>query len=116
MAKQNINKDRKSESSERFEQAENAGRFAGNDADAKAAKEQSTENMKQDTASRKSEKSSRDDRPGAAAGRGSNQSQDFAGEAQNVEDDGTGRLENEEVRKSAAYKSTEGIRQGRDEA
>ncbi|MBD0333773.1 MAG: hypothetical protein ICV66_14095 [Chitinophagaceae bacterium] len=47
----NEDKNRKSEAQEIFEQADNAGRFAGDDADAKGARNQAIENIRQDTSS-----------------------------------------------------------------
>ncbi len=52
----NQQKHRKSEAQKQFEAADNAGRFAGDDADAKAAKEQAMENIKQDTNSSREER------------------------------------------------------------
>jgi len=53
---QNNSKNRKSESQEIFEQADNAGRFAGNDADAKAARTQAGENINMDSQSSRNER------------------------------------------------------------
>lgn len=114
MAKQNKDKNRKSESQEIFEQADNAGRFAGNDADAKAARKTANDNITQDAGSDRSERNSNREDTNAEAGRDPSQSQDYKGEAQNVEDDGSGRLKGNEA-SGARNKSTEGIRQGRDE-
>ena len=52
----NTEKNRKSKSQEIYEQAENAGRFAGNDPDAEAARQQATENIRQDTGSSSDER------------------------------------------------------------
>ena len=52
----NQHKHRKSEAQKQFEEADNAGRFAGDDADAKAAKEQAMENIRQDTQSTSEER------------------------------------------------------------
>lgn len=103
-------KQRKSEAQEIHEQADNAGRFAGDSPDSQAALEQSKENIRQDTGS------SREERNGdnaADEGRRNNQVQDTGGDAQNVEDDGSGRLEGEEAER-ARNKANEGQRQGRD--
>lgn len=97
----NTHKERKSEAQKQFEEADNAGRFAGNDADSREAREQAETNARQDTAERNDEGGEDDD---------SN-----PGEAQNVvSDDNGGRLEGEEA-KDARNKSTEGMRQDRDD-
>lgn len=94
----NTSKHRKSESQEIFEQADNAGRFAGNDTDAQAARGQAEENIRQDTQSSREERD-KDKNTDAEANRGA-QSQDYKGEAQNVNDD-TGRpLSDEETEKA----------------
>ena len=54
-------KNRKSEAQENFEVAENAGRFAGNDADARTARQQAEENIRRDANSGR-EGSNADDR------------------------------------------------------
>jgi hypothetical protein len=102
---QNTDKNRKSEAQERFEQADNAGRFAGNDSDAKAARQQAEEAIRQDNSSSSSERNKR----------GTAQAQDTAGDAQNEEVDGSGRLEGKES-EEARNKATEGIRQGRQDS
>jgi hypothetical protein len=94
-------KQRKSEAQEIHEEAENAGRFAGDSPDSRAALEQSRENIRQDT------DSSREERAGGDV------DDDSAGDAQNVDDDGSGRLEGEEAER-ARNKAMEGQRQGRD--
>jgi hypothetical protein len=53
------------------------------------------------------------DQSNALARRHPSKSQDYKGESQNVEDDGSGRLEGEQAQK-ARNKATEGFRQGRD--
>ena len=111
---QNTSKKRKSESQEIFEQADNAGRFAGNDGDAMAAHRKATENIRQDS------QSSRDERDkgtvtGSEARRDTAQSHDFKEEAQNGNDD-KGRPMNEEDTKKARNKANEGIRQRRNES
>ena len=50
------NKNRKSESQERFEEADNAGRFAGNDTDAQSAKQQAINNIREDSGSTREER------------------------------------------------------------
>lgn len=103
-------KQRKSEAQEIHEQADNAGRFAGDSPDSQAALEQSKENIRQDTGSSREERSGDNE---ADDGQRDNQVQDTGGDAQNVEDDGSGRLEGEEAER-ARNKATEGLRQGRD--
>ena len=94
---ENTNKNRKSEAQEIYEQADNAGRFAGDDADSKAAREQAIENIRQDTDSSREERNNEDNNTDEEARRDPAQSQDYKGEAQNVNDD-TGRpLDEKEV-------------------
>ena len=114
MAQENTSKNRKSESQEIYDQADNAGRFAGDDADAKAARENLTEQIRQDSSSNRSERDNPAENTDAEARRNPSQTNDYKGEAQNVEDDNSSRLEGEEAQK-AGNKATEGIRQGRDE-
>jgi hypothetical protein len=106
-------KQRKSEAQEIHEQAENAGRFAGDSPESQAALEQSVENIRQDTGSSRQERDKGDNEAAAEGGTDRNQGQDTAGDAQNVEDDGSGRLEGGEAER-ARNKATEGQRQGRD--
>src|SRR5687768_17142166 len=58
---QNHSKNRKSEAQERFDQADNAGRFAGNDPDARAAREQAMEQIRQDTSATSEERNREDE-------------------------------------------------------
>jgi len=111
---ENTSKNRKSESQEIFEQADNAGRFAGNDADAQSAREQSAENIRQDSLSSEEERN-KDENTDAEARRDPAQSHDYKGESQNVNDD-TGRTLNEEELEKARNKATEGLKQGRNES
>jgi hypothetical protein len=106
----NQNKNRKSKEQEIFEQADNAGRFAGNDSDAKAAKEKAVENIWQDTNSTSQERNNNNN----DSERDADQSQDYRGESQNVKDDSGGRIRGEEAA-SARDKAEEGIRQKRDD-
>jgi hypothetical protein len=110
---QNTSKNRKSESQEIFEQAENAGRFAGNDTDAQSAKKQAIENIREDSQSSREERS-KDENTDAKARRDPAQSQDYKGEAENVNDD-SGRPLNEEETEHARNKANEGLRQGRND-
>lgn len=117
MAKDNIrntDKNRKSEAQEHFEQADNAGRFAGNDTDAKAARQRMEEDIKQDTSSNPGERNKGTDRLDTPARRTTSQAQDTAGDAQNVEVDNTGRLPGKEA-DDARNKANEGLRQGRED-
>ena len=109
---QNTSKNRKSESEEIFEQADNAGRFAGDDADSKVAKDQAVENIRQDTRSSVTErnKDDEDDNGGLEkinVGEGDDE------ESQNVRDDMDQLLSDEDVN-HARNKATEGQRQNRD--
>jgi hypothetical protein len=106
------NKNRKSESQERFEQADNAGRFAGNDADAQAAKQQAVENIRQDSRSTEAERNQSGD-TNAEAHRNPTRAEDYKGEAQNVNDD-TGRPMEGPETQHAVNKANEGLRQGRE--
>jgi hypothetical protein len=109
----NTSKNRKSESQEIFEQAENAGRFAGNDADSQAARRQAEENVKRDTQSSAEEKDI-NEATDAEARRDAAQTHDYKGEAQNVNDDAGRPLSREESGK-ARNKANEGLRQGRND-
>lgn len=102
----NQNKDRKSEAQERFEEADNAGRFAGDDDDARRAKAAALKGNVRDTTGYDSspvqnESGSRsepgDEQTDATAHRGSAQVQDFTGDAQNVNDGGGRPLEDNEL-------------------
>ena len=106
-----MDKQRKSKAQQIYEQAENAGRFAGNDTDAHTAREQAKENIRQDTNSTRNErnKDNNEERE-----RDTQQSKDYSGEAQNVNDDAGRPLNPDEV-ENARNKSMEGIRQGREE-
>jgi hypothetical protein len=110
---QNTNKDRKSEAQEIFDQADNAGRFAGDDNDSKTARAAAEENIKQDTGSSREERSGDRDATDAEARRDRGQSHDYKGEAQNVNDD-TGRPMEEGETGHARNKAMEGTRQNRD--
>ncbi|MBD0297424.1 MAG: hypothetical protein ICV84_19905 [Flavisolibacter sp.] len=110
----NKEKNRKSEAQEIYEQADNAGRFAGDDADAKAAQETAIENIRQDTNSNREERNKDQENTDAEARRDWAQTQDYKGEAQNVNDD-TGRPMTDEEARDARNKATEGMRQQRDD-
>ena len=90
------------ESQDTFEQAENAGRFAGNDTDSKAAR-----SLREDR--------DRNDDIDAEARKDLAQTHDYKGESQNVDDD-TGMQLTEEETKRATNKANEGLRQGRSDS
>jgi hypothetical protein len=109
----NTEKNRKSKAQKLYDEAENAGRFAGNDADGKAAREQAVKNIKQEAGRGRQNRNIEDQDTDAEARRDPAQSHDYKGEAQNVNDD-TGRALNEEELKHARNKTNEGLRQNRD--
>lgn len=109
---QNKDKNRKSKAEEIFEEADSAGRFAGNDADARIARAQAAENINQDSGSNRRERL-RDQNTDTEARRDGAQSHDYKGEAQNVNDD-TGRPLNKEETEHARNKAMEGTKQNRD--
>jgi hypothetical protein len=92
----NNDKNRKSEAQERFEEADNAGRFAGNDQDSRDAKNAALQAGAVDTTGYNSGTFSNSNRDGSEAGdertdteahRDAAQSHNYKGEAQNVNDD-----------------------------
>jgi hypothetical protein len=102
----NTEKNRKSEEQERFDEADNAGRFAGNDSDARDAKSNALQGGARDTTgydSRPVQNDSGDrSQPGdafnnASAHRGDSQVQDFAGDADNVNADNSRPLSDDEL-------------------
>lgn len=104
----NSGKNRKSEAQKAFDEADNARRFSGKDADANAAREQAKENIRQDANSSREERSS-----------GTNGKDDFQliandGDANNVRDEATQCLNENDVAQ-ASRKANEGARQGRDD-
>jgi len=108
---ENNSKNRKPDSMERFEEADNSGRFAGDDPDARAARQQAIEEVRMDSGSNREERTgSEADETTDAGARGKQQADDFKGEAQNVNDD-TGRPLNEEETEQARNKALEGQRQ-----
>jgi hypothetical protein len=108
----NTPKNRKSASQEIYEQADNAGRFAGNDIDAQSARKQAEENIKSSSQSSRQELDPIENTD-AEARRDPSQVHDLKEEAQNINDD-TGRPLNEEETGKARNKSNEGLRQGRE--
>ena len=111
---ENTSRQRKSESQKIFEQADNAGRFSGNDADAQAARNQAEENIRMDAQSSGKERD-KNKNTDAEARRDAAQSHDYKGEAQNVNDD-MGRPLSKEETNEARNKANEGLRQGRNES
>jgi hypothetical protein len=102
----NNDKNRKSEAQERFDEADNAGRFAGNDEDARKAKENALKGDVKDTTGYDSSpvqnESGKRGQPGdtftnASAHRGDANVQDFAGNAQNINAGDERPLENDEL-------------------
>jgi hypothetical protein len=108
---ENTSKNRKSESQEIFEQADNAGRFAGDDINSKAARQQAEDNIRHDSQLPKEEQN-KDGDTDKEARRDPAQSHDYKGESQNVNDD-SGRTLNREETQKAKNKANEGLRQGR---
>jgi hypothetical protein len=112
----NTDKIRKGETQKRFDEADNAGRFAGDDVDARLAKRKAIENIKEDPVARRykhrNDLNRGEENTDAEARRDPAQSHDYKGEAQNVNDD-TGRPLNEEEVKHARNKATEGRRRNR---
>lgn len=117
----NNEKDRKSEAQKRFEEADNAGRFAGDDADARSAREQAMQGIPQQVQAGAQDPGdgNRDAAIGnSEARRQGNQVHDLKGEAQNVNTDPEepGRLGgNDRDAEHAREKAMEGIKQRRDE-
>ncbi|NTS43444.1 hypothetical protein HRG84_21370 [Flavisolibacter sp. BT320] len=102
----NRDKDRKSEEQKRFEQADNEGRFAGNDEEARRAKADALKGDVKDTTGYDSRpvhndsgqrSNPGDEETNATAHRGSAQVQEFTGDAQNVNDGGGRPLEDDEL-------------------
>jgi hypothetical protein len=110
----NNEKDRKSEIQERFDEADNAGRFAGNDADAQDAKNSLLQQGAKDTTgydsspteNRRSQYNPDRDGSDDAAHRGSANADDFTGDAQNVNGDNSRPLQEDELQ-HARNKSNE---------
>ena len=115
---QNTNKQRKSEAQKTFEEADNAGRFAGDDTDAQSARHQAEQNIRQDAQSSRGQQNREitegaimdgdDVRPGHA-----NMMEE---EAQNINKDRSGSTltNNEDSLEKARNKATQGIKEGRD--
>ncbi len=105
----NNDKNRKSDEQKRFEEADNAGRFAGNDQDAREAKQNALQEGVKDTTGYDSSPiqndsggrgNSGDEFTNASAHRGDAQVQTFTGDAQNVNDAGGRPLEEDELEHS----------------
>ena len=114
----NQDKNRKGEAQKNFEEADNAGRFAGGDADAQEAKANAMQQGVRDTTGYNSGKVENDTgeraEPGdeftnASARRGDAQVQDFTGDAQNVDDSGSRPLSDDEL-EHARNKANQGDR------
>lgn len=99
-------KNRKSEEQKQFEEADNAGRFAGDDTDARKAKNDALQGNVKDTtgydsSSFQNDSGDRgapgDERTNAAAHRGDAQVQDFAGDADNINADNNRPLNGDEL-------------------
>ncbi len=112
----NNDKNRKSEAQERFDEADNAGRFAGNDQDAMDAKNAALQDGVKDTTGYDSrpfqnDSSSRsepgDEFTNASAHHGDAQVQPFTSDAQNVNDAGDRPMDNDEL-EHARNKANEG--------
>ena len=114
----NTEKNRKSEAQEIYEQAENAGRFAGDDADARAAQAKAEENIRQETIANRG-KINKEDKENidtdVEAHRDPAKVHDYKGEAQNVNDDTNRPMSGDEAAQ-ARNKATEGIRQQREDS
>lgn len=109
----NKDKNRKSEAQDRFDDAVNAGRFAGDSDDAQKAKQKALKGKVEDTTGYDSSSVQNDNgrrgEPGdeytnASARRGDADAQDFAGNAQNV-NAGEGRPLNDDELKKARNKA-----------
>ena len=111
---QDQTKNRKSKEQETFEEADNAGRFSGNDADASVARGIAQERIRQDTGSSARERNETEGPTDAEARRDQGQSHDYKGESQNVNDD-TGRPMSDQEIEKARSKANEGLRQERSE-
>ena len=109
---------RKSEAQKRFEEDENAGRFAGDDADARNARAQAERAMQQQTGSRQD--GNRHDMPNGGIIDGDDvrpeQGNMLEAEAQNINKRGQGDAlqNNDNNLDQARNKATQGIREGRD--
>jgi hypothetical protein len=108
MANTNNEKNRKSEAQKHFEEAENAGRFAGDDVDSKRAEREAKEKVRQDTNSTRSERGNEE-----SDVRDISNDDVFPGEADNIAADDYQRLSGNEAEK-ARNKATEGLRQNRE--
>ena len=111
-------KNRKSEAQKRFDEAENAGRFAGDDADARNARAQAEQNVKQDaqnSGNRQRQKMGDGQIMDADAVRPGHANM-MEEEAQNINKDTTGadRLDDDSESQKARNKAGQGIQQGRD--
>jgi hypothetical protein len=110
----NKDKNRKTEAQERFDEADNAGRFAGNDADAQQARQAARNAGARDTTgydsrpgqNERSRNNPDRDNTDEAAHRGSSNADEFAGNADNVNADSSRPLQDDEL-KHARNKANE---------
>ena len=110
----NNDKNRKPEAQKRFDEADNAGRFAGNDKESNDAKNAALQTGANDTTgydsrpveNKRSQYNPDRDGTDEAAHRGSAQADDFTGDAQNVNAD-NGRPLNEDELHRARNKANE---------
>lgn len=122
---QNMDKNRKSDARKEFEELDNAGRFAGDDAEARTARAQADEKIRRvegahpHQAAQPDELPRRDDEPNdQEAHRDPAQSHDYRSEAQNVDvyPESLERLSDDEKNiDHAREKAMQGIKQGRSE-
>ena len=113
----NTDKNRKSAAQKQFEEADNAGRFSGDDADARGAKEAAlrqgdvTDTTGYNSGTFENESGDRarpgDEKTNASAHRGDAAVQDFAGDAQNINADNNRPLNDDELQ-HARNKANEG--------
>ena len=112
---QNFSKDRKPEDQKRFEAADNAGRFSGNDQDARQASDQFSQNVDLKEKQSGTPGPINNDEPSDwEARRDPAQTHDTKGDAQNIRDESIQTLNEQELQK-AKNKATEGRRQGRED-
>jgi hypothetical protein len=108
------NQQTNSETEKVFEQGGDEDRLPGNSSGINVVQGQSGENMQQEIGAGAQERDKGHNRAAEEGRIDTNQTHDRGGEAQNVEDDGSGRLEGDEAER-ARNKAQEGQRQGRDD-
>ena len=115
---ENREKNRKSEAQKAFEEADNAGRFAGDDADARNARAQAENNISQQAGGQQGR--NQRDMPNGGIMDGDvvrpEQSNMLEAEAQNINKDSEGDAlrNNDDSLEQARNKATQGIKEGRD--